>query len=60
MEKGEGHERPWVAAGELVGSFAWARKARSEARKRYEMVWECSLLKQLTRDGLMEEIDDGG
>jgi hypothetical protein len=34
MEKGEGHERPWVAAGELVGSFARARKARSEARKR--------------------------
>jgi hypothetical protein len=60
MEKWGGHGRPWVAAGELVGSFARARKARSEAWKRWGMVWECSPLKWLNQDGLMEEIDDSG
>jgi hypothetical protein len=56
--KMRGHERPWVAAGELVGSSARAWKARGQAWERQGMVWECSPSNQLNQDGLMEEIDD--
>jgi len=58
-ENGGSHGRPWVAAGELVEGSVQEGIGRVAAWERWRKVWRCSPLRELDRDGLSEEIDDG-
>jgi hypothetical protein len=48
-----------VAAGELVEGSVQEGIGRVAAWERWRKVWRCSPLRELDRDGLSEEIDDG-
>jgi len=48
-----------VAAGELVEGSIQEGIGRVAAWERWRKVWRCSPLRELDRDGLSEEIDDG-
>ena len=48
-----------MAAGELVEGSVQEGIGRVAAWERWRKVWRCSPLRELDRDGLSEEIDDG-
>ena len=52
-------EQPWSWPLELVGSSARAGRWKGAAWNMYRRIWGCSPWKELDRDGLSEEIDDG-